>query len=134
MPTQPREPLRRPPSPVPGRDADNPATVPVGFTLDEAIPEQRFALKGRHWFAAYRLIFVLTDVSQDPAHSRTRVVAETWAAFPGIKGNLYRALVIGSRAHRIIVRRMLKRIAAKAYPHQAATAFRQPEVHPVESS
>jgi hypothetical protein len=42
------------------------------------------------------------------------VTAQTWAAFPGLKGSIYRALVIGSGGHRIVVRRMLKRIAAQS--------------------
>lgn len=40
--------------------------------------------------------------------------AVTLAAFPGIHGRVYRALVIGSGGHRIVVRRMLQRIAAAA--------------------
>jgi hypothetical protein len=103
------------------RDAADPSTVPFGFTLEEADPPQRFALKGRHWFAAYRLVFVLSEVSHDATHPRTRVVAETWAKFPGVKGKAYRAMVIGSGGHRIVVRRMLKHVAAKAHPHTAAT-------------
>ncbi len=57
----------------------------------------------------YKLIFLLSD-----ADGGTRVAAQTWAAFPGLKGRIYRALVIGSGGHRIVVRRMLKRIAAQA--------------------
>lgn len=91
-------------------DPDDPETVPFGFTLDAAEQPERFALKGRHWFSVYKLIFLLAD---DPGGG-TRVVAQTWAAFPGIKGTIYRALVIGSGAHRIVVRHMLRRIAAQA--------------------
>jgi hypothetical protein len=90
------------------RNPEDPSTVPFGFTLDVAEPLERFALKGRHWFSVYKLIFLLAE-----ADSGTRVTAQTWAAFPGLKGNAYRALVIGSGAHRIVVRRMLKRIAAQ---------------------
>ncbi|CAN5537838.1 hypothetical protein BH10ACT9_BH10ACT9_51000 [soil metagenome] len=104
------------------RNPADPSTVPFGFALEDASPGQRFALKGRHWFAAYRLIFVLTDVSHDPAHRRTRVVAETWADFPGIKGRLYRAMVIGTRGHRVVVRRMLKHIAAESHPQLVTAA------------
>jgi hypothetical protein len=88
--------------------------IPFGFVLEEARPHERFALKGRHWFAAYRLVFVLTDVSHDSHNPRTRVVAETWARFPGVKGAVYRALVIGTGGHRVVVRRMLKKIAAQS--------------------
>lgn len=90
-------------------DPADPSTVPFGFTLDVAEPGERFALKGHHWFSVYKLIFLLSD-----ADGGTRVAAQTWAAFPGLKGKVYRALVIGSGGHRIVVRRMLKRIAAQA--------------------
>jgi hypothetical protein len=95
------------------RDPLNPASVPIGFVLDEARPYDRFALKGRHPFAVYRLVFELED---DPAPRRTRVRALTWAAFPGLHGTVYRALVIGTGGHRLAVRQMLKRVAAAARP------------------
>jgi hypothetical protein len=91
------------------RNPEDPTTVPFGFTLDVAEPCERFALKGHHWFSVYKLIFLLSD-----ADGGTRVTAQTWADFPGLKGKAYRALVIGSGGHRIVVRRMLKRIAAQA--------------------
>ena len=96
---------------------DDPSTVPFGFILDVADPYERFALKGRHWFSVYKLTFLLSE-----AEGRTRVAAQTWAAFPGVKGKVYRALVIGSGAHRIVVRRMLKKIAAQA----ASTSMQSP--------
>ena len=89
---------------------EDPETVPFGFALDVAEQPERFALKGQHWFSVYKLIFLLSD---DPAGG-TRVAAQTWAAFPGIKGRFYRALVIGSGGHRVVVRIMLRRIAAQA--------------------
>jgi hypothetical protein len=91
------------------RDPADPATVPFGFKLEEATRPQRLSLKGRHLFARYRLAFELA-----PDHGYTRVRALTWAAFPGLHGKAYRALVIGSGAHRVVVRRMLGRIAAQA--------------------
>ncbi|HME79837.1 MAG TPA: hypothetical protein VKI00_30490 [Mycobacterium sp.] len=90
------------------RDPQNPSTVPAGFVLDEAQPPARFALKGRHPFAIYRWVFEL----EAEAPQRTRVRAATWAAFPGLHGSGYRALVIGTGGHRVAVRWMLKRIAA----------------------
>nr|WP_232315694.1 hypothetical protein [Mycobacterium celatum] len=67
-------------------------------------------MKGRHPFAVYRWIFEL-----DPEGlQRTRVRSQTWAAFPGLHGKIYRALVIGSGGHRVAVRWTLKRIAAAA--------------------
>jgi hypothetical protein len=90
-------------------DPRDPSTVPLGFVLEEARPPERFALKGRHWFAVYRLVFEL-----DPESGGTRVRAVTWADFPGVHGKVYRAFVIGTGAHRVVVRRMLKRVAAQA--------------------
>jgi hypothetical protein len=91
-------------------NVEDPQTVPFGFVLDAAEQPDRFALKGRHWFAVYKLIFLLAD---DPAGG-TRLTAQSWAAFPGAKGKIYRALVIGSGGHRIVVRKMLRHIAAQA--------------------
>ena len=92
------------------RDPQDPTTVPLGFVLDEAAPPERFAIKGRHWFATYRLVFILTELPD----GSTRLAAQTWAAFPGLKGRIYRALVIGSGGHRVVCRKMLDRIAAQA--------------------
>jgi len=94
---------------------DDPETVPFGFVLDTAEQPERFAIKGRHWFSVYKLIFLLSD---DPTGG-TRVAAQTWAAFPGIKGKIYRTLVIGSGGHRIAVRHMLRRIATQAISEKA---------------
>jgi hypothetical protein len=95
------------------RDPHDPSTVPTGFTLEEAAQPERLALKGRHPFAAYRLVVELDD--DGPRHTRLR--ARTWAAFPGLHGKIYRALVIGTGGHRVVVRQMLKRIAAAAHSH-----------------
>jgi hypothetical protein len=91
------------------RDPLDPTTVPIGFVLDEARPYDRFALRGRHPFAVYRLVFEL-----DSESSGTRLRAVTWADFPGVHGKAYRALVIGTGGHRVVVRRMLKRVASRA--------------------
>lgn len=100
------------------RDPRDATTVPFGFVLDEARAPERFALKGRHLFAVYRWVFELDELD-DPA--RTRLRAGTWAAFPGIHGKVYRALVIGSGAHRIVVRRTLKRVAASVFAERRQT-------------
>lgn len=83
--------------------------MPFGFVLDEATEPHRLALRGRHLFAVYRLVFEL-----DPDVDGVRLRALTFAAFPGLHGKFYRALVIGTGAHRVVVRRMLRRIAALA--------------------
>lgn len=93
------------------------AAVPIGFVLDEAREPERFALKGRHLFAVYRWVFELDA----EAAGRTRVRAATWAAFPGVHGKIYRALVIGTGAHRVVTRRTLKRVATVALNQQVET-------------
>jgi hypothetical protein len=44
----------------------------------------------------------------------TRVRARSWRAFPGVHGRSYRAVVVGSGAHRMVVRRLLRRIEGRA--------------------
>ena len=92
------------------RDPHDPMSVPIGFVLDEARPPERFALKGQHLFATYKWVFELDAEGPE----RTRVRSATWAHFPGLRGKMYRALVIGSGGHRVVVRWTLKRIAAAA--------------------
>ncbi|HEX4558433.1 MAG TPA: hypothetical protein VH166_04430 [Mycobacterium sp.] len=97
------------------RDPHDPSTVPTGFVLDEARRPVRFALRGRHPFAVYRWVFELDE----EAPRRTRLRALTWAAFPGIHGKIYRALVIGTGGHGVAVRWTLKRIAATVFTQRA---------------
>jgi uncharacterized protein DUF2867 len=99
------------------RNPHDPATVPLGFVMDEARPPERFALQGHHPFAVYRWEFELEP--DDTA--RTRVRALTWADFPGIHGKIYRALVIGTGGHRVAVRWTLRRIAAAVLAERAPT-------------
>ncbi|OBJ82271.1 hypothetical protein [Mycobacterium asiaticum] len=100
------------------RDPADPTTVPIGFKLHEAIEPRRLALRGRHPFAVYRLIFEIEPHGSDLDGSRLRAV--TFAAFPGPHGKIYRALVIGSGAHRVVVRRMLRQIAALTHSRESA--------------
>lgn len=76
-------------------------TVP-GFRVAEAEPGRRLHLRGRHRFSDYALTFVLDG---------ERLRAQTHATFPGLLGRLYRAAVIGSGAHRLATRRLLRRVA-----------------------
>ncbi|OBH70572.1 hypothetical protein A5682_09665 [Mycobacterium mantenii] len=99
------------------RDPHDPSSVPFGFVLDEARPPERFALKGRHPFAVYRWVFELDALGS----ARTRLRAATWADFPGLHGRAYRALVIGTGGHRVVVRRTLKRVAAAVLDERAQT-------------
>jgi hypothetical protein len=93
------------------RDPGDISTVPIGFVLDSVTTDKRLALKGRHLFAIYRLVFELDEKEGPP---RTLLRAMTWSRFPGIAGRAYRALVISSGAHRLLVQWMLRRIAAVA--------------------
>ncbi|MFF2553375.1 hypothetical protein ACFVUS_20420 [Nocardia sp. NPDC058058] len=86
------------------------STLPRGFTLDAADPPNRLAAVGHHPFSRYALTFTLTEETP----TRTRLTAETRAVFPGPHGRIYKALVIGTGGHRLVVRNMLKRIAAAA--------------------
>jgi hypothetical protein len=76
-------------------------------------PANELALAGRHRFSTYLLTFRL----EDGRRGGTTIVAETRAAFPGAKGAVYRALVIGTRMHVVVTRRLLtaaKRRAERA--------------------
>lgn len=75
-------------------------TVP-GFRIAAAVPGRRLELVGRHGYASYSLTFVLDG---------DRLRARTHAAFPGLRGFLYRLLVIGTGIHALVTRRMLRQI------------------------
>lgn len=80
-----------------------------GFAIAEEIAPRRLALRGQHRFSRYALAF---DIA--PGSGSVVVTARTAAEFPGISGSVYRALVIGSGGHGVIVRHMLRRIAKSA--------------------
>lgn len=80
------------------------------FEVAELRARQRLALLGSHRFASYALVFELDTVGDADCTLR----AQTWAEFPGATGRVYRALVIGSGAHRLVVRRLLRNVARRA--------------------
>lgn len=80
-----------------------------GFGVQAALPGRELVLAGRHRFSAYTLTFTL-----QPREGDVALVARTEARFPGLRGRCYRALVIGSGAHRRLTRRWLRRIRADA--------------------
>lgn len=82
----------------------------VGFRVARADAPVELALEGAHRFSRYALIFRLDAL---PAE-RTRLRAETRAAFPGAAGRAYRALVIGTGGHVVAVRRMLRAARRRA--------------------
>ncbi len=81
----------------------------AGFRVVAATHMSELALEGSHRFSRYALTFRIDDVS-----GQTRVRAETRAEFPRFAGKLYRALVIGSGGHEIVVRRLLRAIRRRA--------------------
>ncbi len=91
------------------RPIDVGSTIP-GFEAVRADPGERLELAGRHRFARYELVFTL----REDARSGTRLGAETWAAFPGVHGRLYKAAVIDTRGHVVAVRRVLSAVARRA--------------------
>ena len=80
-----------------------------GFGESSRADGDRLELIGRHRFSQYRLVFSLHDAS-----GATRLRATTYAAFPGLHGRTYRALVIGTRLHVLATRRMLDAVARRA--------------------
>jgi len=85
------------------------STLP-GFHVALAAPAAELALAGSHRFSSYALIFRL----EQEAAGGTLVRAETRAEFPGLKGAVYRALVIGTRMHVLVTRRMLAGVKRNA--------------------
>jgi len=80
-----------------------------GFEVRELRQQEHLTLVGRHRFSRYALVFDLDEIE-----GGTRLRAQTWAAFPGLFGRAYRAIVIGSRMHRLVVRRLLRRVGERA--------------------
>ena len=84
-----------------------------GFHVETAQRPKELAIAGAHRFSDYALIFRLDERDG----KRTVLRAETRAAFPGLKGSAYRAMVIGTRIHVLVTRRILsaaKRSAERA--------------------
>jgi hypothetical protein len=97
---------------VPARAQGDPLTLGAsipGFAVVEADPDRRLVLAGRHRFSEYTLAFEIAEQG-----AVTQLTAISHARFPGIRGRAYRALVIGSGAHRVLVRRWVRRIRAVA--------------------
>lgn len=82
----------------------------VGFRVVASERPREIVLHGSHRFAIYRLGFLI-ERARD---GETILRARTDAAFPGAAGRIYRACVIGSRGHRVVVRRLLRRVARRA--------------------
>ncbi len=78
----------------------------AGFEVSGCRPTDRLILIGRHRFSRYMLAFDLADTTD----GTTRLSAKTYAAFPGVHGRIYRALVIGTGAHAVATDRIVRSI------------------------
>jgi hypothetical protein len=78
----------------------------AGFEIAECAPVERLTLTGHHRFSRYMLTFELTDA----AEGMTQLRAQTYAEFPGVGGHVYRALVIGTRAHLVTTNHILRSV------------------------
>jgi hypothetical protein len=85
------------------------STVP-GFHVETIERPSQLGLGGSHRFSRYALIFRVDALGE----GRTRLRAETRAEFPGLKGRAYRALVIGTRGHVLLLRRLLGAVKRRA--------------------
>ncbi|MGC5021040.1 hypothetical protein [Micromonospora sp. DT47] len=81
-----------------------------GFRVVAAVPGRELVLQGCHRFSSYALIFRLEHAG--PGRSRLR--AESRAAFPGLAGGLYRQLVVGTGGHAVGMRRLLSAIRRRS--------------------
>jgi hypothetical protein len=90
-------------------DPGLPGSTVVGFRVTRAERPRALTLEGEHRFSRYALDFEI-----EPEGSGARVSATTRAEFPGLHGRAYRALVIGSRGHVVVVRRLLQGIKTRA--------------------
>jgi hypothetical protein len=100
-----------PPGPTGTWSADlEPGVTLPGFAVDRVRRGELLSLRGGHRFSRYRLDFELSA----PGPGRSQLGARTWAEFPGAAGAVYRALVIGTGGHRLVVARMLRQIARAA--------------------
>lgn len=82
-----------------------------GFHVESAARPEHLALAGAHRYSGYALIFRLEELA---GGHRVRLRAETRADFPGLKGGIYRALVIGTRGHVLVTNRLLHAVKRRA--------------------
>jgi uncharacterized protein YndB with AHSA1/START domain len=82
----------------------------AGFEVRRSEPPHRLVMAGRHRFAVYTITFHLSE----PEHAQTELALDSHAAFIGRAGRAYRGLVIGTGAHTLVVRRMLRQIRNRA--------------------
>lgn len=81
-----------------------------GFAVCEVVPPATYALAGRHRFATYQLVFRIDQ--RGPGQSR--LTAETFAAFPGTGGRLYRMFLMDAKLHGLVMWSLVRRIRRRA--------------------
>ncbi len=91
-------------------DLHHPGGTLPGFTVARAIAPVMLALDGEHRYAKYAVVFRIDLLPGQ----RSRVRLETRARFAPRRGRLYKAAVLGTRGHVIIVNRMLRSIKRRA--------------------
>ena len=85
------------------------STIP-GFIVVRVVEPAVLALQGEHRFSRYGLIFRLEPTKDE----NTLLRAETRAEFPGLKGQIYKTLVIRTRGHVLVVNRILRAVRRRA--------------------
>lgn len=80
-----------------------------GFRVVLAVPGKRLRLEGEHRFSRHALDFLLVTNS-----GGTVLSATTFADFPGTAGLLYKRLLLRTRAHSFVVKRLLRAIRRRA--------------------
>lgn len=96
----------------PKRQVGNPLIIGSsvsGFAVTRAVPGRMLEMRGRHHFSEYAMTFHL-----DEAEGGTRLRATSNARFPGVSGQVYRGLVVGSRLHARVLKRVLNAVKRRA--------------------
>jgi SnoaL-like domain len=96
------------------------STLP-GFIVSRSIRPSVLTLLGQHRFSRYALVFRIDQLGI----GRSRLRAETRAEFPGVRGRVYRALVIGTRGHLLVVHRILSAVRRRAEGKRATVSRAQ---------
>jgi hypothetical protein len=91
-------------------DGPTPGSTVPGFAVTAVDRPRTLTLRGRHRFSRYEVCFTLAPAPADGVELHAR----TAAVFPGLPGWVYRALVIGSGGHALVVRGLLARVARRA--------------------
>lgn len=91
-------------------DLHHPGGTVPGFVVSRAIAPVMLALLGKHRFSDYAVVFRIDLLPGQ----RSRVRLETRAQFDGTRGRIYKAGVIGTGGHAIMVRRLLRSIKRRA--------------------